>query len=227
MELFSYEPQVWRYKLLFSDLNKVIKTDKRCFTFSLSRTSSHCETSKNCKLVCSLCVWDQLIRAVGSAHQTRKDGACSTVRTSGFCERLIGNIVNWLDVHRHPDDSHKEMASRKTLVAFVIWSSNNTGDSKHMICQQTWLSAVSYSLLHWEEKEKCDTPVTAELTAEFRSPYSKKIPNQNMQAFVKVLWINSSTLEPWILYVYVRERIQEFLDWPPGARTANGTALCH
>jgi hypothetical protein len=26
--------------------------------------------------------------------------------------------------------------------------------------------------------------------------------------------------------MYVRECGQKFLDWPPGARTANGTALC-
>jgi hypothetical protein len=25
----------------------------------------------------------------------------------------------------------------------------------------------------------------------------------------------------------IRECIQKFPDWPPGARTANGTALCH
>jgi hypothetical protein len=25
----------------------------------------------------------------------------------------------------------------------------------------------------------------------------------------------------------LRECIQKFQDWPPGARTANGTALCH
>jgi hypothetical protein len=25
----------------------------------------------------------------------------------------------------------------------------------------------------------------------------------------------------------IRGCIQKFLDWPPGARTANGTALCH
>jgi hypothetical protein len=25
----------------------------------------------------------------------------------------------------------------------------------------------------------------------------------------------------------VQGRIQKFPDWPPGARTANGTALCH
>jgi hypothetical protein len=28
-------------------------------------------------------------------------------------------------------------------------------------------------------------------------------------------------------YGYVRECIQKFPDWLPGARTANGTALCH
>jgi hypothetical protein len=27
--------------------------------------------------------------------------------------------------------------------------------------------------------------------------------------------------------VYLRECIQKFPDWPPGARTANGTTLCH
>jgi hypothetical protein len=26
---------------------------------------------------------------------------------------------------------------------------------------------------------------------------------------------------------YVQDCIQKFPDWPPGARTANGTALCH
>jgi hypothetical protein len=29
------------------------------------------------------------------------------------------------------------------------------------------------------------------------------------------------------IYAYVRGYIQKFPDWPPGARTANGTALCH
>jgi hypothetical protein len=27
--------------------------------------------------------------------------------------------------------------------------------------------------------------------------------------------------------IYIRGCIQKFPDWPPGARTANGTALCH
>jgi hypothetical protein len=27
--------------------------------------------------------------------------------------------------------------------------------------------------------------------------------------------------------LYIRGCIQKFPDWPPGARTANGTALCH
>jgi len=27
--------------------------------------------------------------------------------------------------------------------------------------------------------------------------------------------------------VYTRGHIQKFPDWPPGTRTANGTALCH
>jgi hypothetical protein len=27
--------------------------------------------------------------------------------------------------------------------------------------------------------------------------------------------------------IRIRECIQKFPDWPPGARTANGTALCH
>jgi len=29
------------------------------------------------------------------------------------------------------------------------------------------------------------------------------------------------------LSVYLGWCIQKFTDWPPGARTANGTALCH
>jgi hypothetical protein len=29
------------------------------------------------------------------------------------------------------------------------------------------------------------------------------------------------------LCVYIRGCFQKFPDWPPGARTANGTALCH
>jgi hypothetical protein len=28
-------------------------------------------------------------------------------------------------------------------------------------------------------------------------------------------------------YLRVRDCIQHFPDWPPGARTSNGTALCH
>jgi hypothetical protein len=32
---------------------------------------------------------------------------------------------------------------------------------------------------------------------------------------------------PYFYTRYVRERIQKFPDWPPGARTANGTVLCH
>jgi hypothetical protein len=30
-----------------------------------------------------------------------------------------------------------------------------------------------------------------------------------------------------VMYNNVRGCIQKFSDWPPGARTANGTALCH
>jgi hypothetical protein len=35
-------------------------------------------------------------------------------------------------------------------------------------------------------------------------------------------------MDGWLdVYIY-RERVsQKFPDWPPGARTANGTALCH
>jgi hypothetical protein len=29
------------------------------------------------------------------------------------------------------------------------------------------------------------------------------------------------------IYIYMWGFIQKFPDWPPGARTANGTALCH
>jgi len=30
-----------------------------------------------------------------------------------------------------------------------------------------------------------------------------------------------------VRYLQLRRCIQKFPDWPPGARTANGTALCH
>jgi len=50
----------------------------------------------------------------------------------------------------------------------------------------------------------------------------------------RLRWVVSSMLRP--LYrgfewraglIHIRGCIQKFPDWPPGARTANGTALCH
>jgi hypothetical protein len=34
-------------------------------------------------------------------------------------------------------------------------------------------------------------------------------------------------LHKTLVYARIYECIQKFPDWPPGARTANGTALCH
>jgi hypothetical protein len=35
------------------------------------------------------------------------------------------------------------------------------------------------------------------------------------------------TPDGFLICTFVRGCIQKFPDWPPGARTANGTALCH
>jgi hypothetical protein len=39
--------------------------------------------------------------------------------------------------------------------------------------------------------------------------------------------VNSCINKPACVSLNIRGCIQKFPDWPPGARTANGTALCH
>jgi len=67
------------------------------------------------------------------------------------------------------------------------------------------------------------------VTAELTSPVMLKIfleelcsePREKIVHLLVITEIKETTLED------VRGCIQIFPDWPPGARTANGTALCH
>jgi len=44
----------------------------------------------------------------------------------------------------------------------------------------------------------------------------------------RILTIDNSFLATLLAsFKVIRGCIQKFPDWPPGARTANGTALCH
>jgi hypothetical protein len=44
---------------------------------------------------------------------------------------------------------------------------------------------------------------------------------------VVVVVVAGSSTTPHEGHVHLRGYIQKFPDWPPEARTANGTALCH
>jgi hypothetical protein len=59
--------------------------------------------------------------------------------------------------------------------------------------------------------------------------------NENVRNVYKILVgkceenipLERPTLRWMVLIIYMRGCIQKFPDWPPAARTANGTALCH
>jgi hypothetical protein len=46
----------------------------------------------------------------------------------------------------------------------------------------------------------------------------------HVRAYNHTLILNSSS---WEIYIQIQGFTWKFLDWLPGARTANGTTLCH
>jgi hypothetical protein len=50
---------------------------------------------------------------------------------------------------------------------------------------------------------------------------------RSLSHYIFMAWCSVQARGQFYLYRYIRGRIQKFPDWPPGSRSANGTAFCH
>jgi hypothetical protein len=82
---------------------------------------------------------------------------------------------------------------------------------------------VWYLVEHRENLIFCALAQRSDLFQDFTSNCIRKKPFNVPPFIMENVFIMSAIVSSNNIQV----RIQKFPDWPPGARTANGTALCH